>query len=386
MRVMLVAPYFPPEVTGSSNFVRDLAHGLSQLGHEVCVVTATQNVDEADFNVVSLKSRIIKPGRIAFDYAIPTVLSRSNLREIRRLFLDFRPEVVSLHGQIFDITLIAGLFARRSRIPTVMTVHSAIWHDRRAFDLLLGVADRILALAALRRVCDHWIAVDGRTRQHIFRRYSRKRVSLIPICVRRGSFAEGDSEVARTQYGVSGQPLLASIGHVVPVRDRVRLVEALPILLREFPNLELVVVGRVADDTFLTRAAELGVMSHLRVVGAVPHSDIAHILAACDLEVHDIQGFGLGIASLEPIDAGVPIVAYVRNDNLDGIDLHEICPEGLMPDNRPETIASLIQRVLSDGDFRKQLMAGQKELLEKVYYLDVVAEKYVKVFDELLRS
>ena len=41
MRVMLVAPYFPPEVTGSSNFVSDLAIGLSEMGHAVCVVTAT---------------------------------------------------------------------------------------------------------------------------------------------------------------------------------------------------------------------------------------------------------------------------------------------------------------------------------------------------------
>lgn len=386
MNILVVAPYFPPEVTGSSNFVSDLATGLIDLGHSVRVVTATENASSPSCDVVVLKARTIRPGKIAFNYVIPTVLSRRNVSVLRNLMDEFEPDLISLHGQIFDITLLTALIGRKRGIPTVMTVHSAIWHDNKIFNLILGIADHLLARVLLRRVCDRWIAVDGRTRQHVERRYSGKRkVVTIPICVRRGVFKNGNKQVAVEKYGINGDPVVASVGHVVPVRDRVALVNALPILAESFPGIEVVVVGRVADDSFLQRAEELGVSRHLRVIGAVPHADISNILAASDVEVHDIQGFSLGIASLEPIDAGVPIVAFVRDDNLDDLDMQDICPEGLIPDNNPETLASAITRVLSEPEFRDALIKGQQRLLEEAYYLDVVAKKYEREFTRLLR-
>lgn len=385
MRIMLVAPYFPPEVTGSSNFVSDLAIGLTELGHTVCVVTATEARSHDLFEVISLKARRIKPGKIAFDYSIPTVLTLTNIRTLKDLFDTFRPDLVSLHGQIFDITLLTSRMAKRRNIPTVMTVHSAIWHDKPILNAILTLGDTILSRLFLRRTCDGWIGVDDRTMSHIKKRYSQK-ATAIPICVRRGVFAGGNPELAREKYGFRGSPVIASIGHVVPVRNRIALVEAIPKLVQQFPNILVVIVGRVADESFLVRAEELDVSRYLRVIGAVPHSDISHILAASDVEVHDIQGFGLGIGSLEPIDAGVPIIAYVRENNLEGVNLKEICPDGFIENNDAKTLSDAISRSLSDDEYRRKLLIGQKKLLEEVYYLDVVAAHYVDEFNIYLSN
>jgi len=155
----------------------------------------------------------------------------------------------------------------------------------------------------------------------------------------------------------------------------------LPRLIQNFPQLEVVVVGRVADESFIDRAEELGVSHHLRVIGAVPHSDIKHILAAADIEVHDLQGYGLGIGSLEPIDAGVPIVAYVRENNLQGVNLQQLCPEGFVEQNDARTLSSSISRILLDIDFKTQVLRKQRTLLENVYYSEIVCEKYVSAFE-----
>ena len=385
MRVMLVAPYFPPEVTGSSNFVSDLAISLTELGHTVCVVTATESRSHELFEVISLKARRIRPGKIAFDYSIPTILTLANKRALEDLFDTFQPDIVSSHGQIFDITLLANHLARKRKIPTVMTVHSAIWHDKPILNAILTIGDTLISNVFLKRTCTGWIGVDDRTVKHVKKRYSKK-VVTIPICIRRGVFSDGNAQLARDKYGINGAPIIASIGHVVPVRNRMALVEALPRLVERFPNLEVVIVGRVADESFANRAEELGVTKHLRVIGAVPPSDISHILAAANLEVHDIQGFSLGIGSLEPIDAGIPIIAYVRNNNLDGADIHEICSDGFIDSNDAKTLSSAISEVLADSDLRQKVVSGQKRLLEQVYYSDVVANRYVQEFEKFIKN
>lgn len=382
---MLVAPYFPPEVTGSSNFVSDLAIGLSEMGHTVCVVTATNARSHELYEVISLKARRIKPGKIAFNYSIPTILTMSNIRALQNVFETFKPDLVSSHGQIFDITLLANHLAKKRNIPTVMTVHSAIWHDKPILNAILALGDTFLSRIFLRRSCDGWIGVDNRTLSHIKKRYSKTAIT-IPICIRRGVFSGGNKNIAQEKYGIHGHPVIASIGHVVPVRNRVALTEAIPHLVQEFPDLEIVVVGRVADETFIERAEELGISNHLRVIGAVPHSDISHILAAADIEVHDLQGYGLGIGSLEPIDAGIPIVAYVRDENLQGVDLRSICPGGFLEQNDARTLASTIRRALVDQEFKQELLVGQKRLLEDVYYSDVVCKKYEAEFNNLIKN
>jgi glycosyltransferase involved in cell wall biosynthesis len=385
MRVMLVAPYFPPEMTGSSNFVFDLALGLSEMGHAVCVVTATESRSHELFEVVSLKARRIKPGKIAFDYSIPTILTLANKRTLEDLFETFQPDIVSCHGQVFDITLLANHLARKRKIPTVMTVHSAIWHNKPILNAILTIGDLLISQLFLKRTCSGWIGVDNRTITHVEKRYS-KHVSAVPICIRRGVFSGGDAQLARDKYGINGAPVIASIGHVVPVRNRIALVDAMPRLVEHFPNLEIVVVGRVADESFINRAEELGVTKHLRVIGAVPHSDIAHVLAASDLEVHDLQGYGLGIGSLEPIDAGVPIVAHVRDNNLPGVNLREICPDGFLLQNDAKTLSNAIVRAINDLEFREQLLKDQKKLLEDVYYSERVCSKYLHEFGKYLKN
>ena len=113
------------------------------------------------------------------------------------------------------------------------------------------------------------------------------------------------------------------MGHVIPLRDRVGVVEALPEVLaaparrparRRRP--------RLLRPLFLQRAEELGVAHAVLSPGAVPKSDIPHLLAAADVECHE-QGDGLGTATLESMAAGVPVVGWGRHDNFPGFDLVE---------------------------------------------------------------
>ena len=134
----------------------------------------------------------------------------------------------------------------------------------------------------------------------------------------------GFGAIVRARHDLGDAPVVVSLGHVIPLRDRVALVEALPKVLAEFPNARLVVVGHVYYDVFLRRARELGVDEAIVSTGAVARADVPDYLAAADVETHDLQGYGMGTATLESMAAGVAVIAGVRPDNFPGIDLDDV--------------------------------------------------------------
>ncbi len=96
----------------------------------------------------------------------------------------------------------------------------------------------------------------------------------------------GDSRRVRRQIGLTNEPIILSSGHVIPLRNRVPLVRALPRILEHVPEARVVVVGEVFDREFLKVAADLGVDDRVIPVGRVPHEDVPDWIAAATVEAH----------------------------------------------------------------------------------------------------
>jgi len=137
----------------------------------------------------------------------------------------------------------------------------------------------------------------------------------------------------------------------------------------------------VKDDRFLQLADELGVTKHLIVVGAVAHEEIPDYLALADLETHDLDGRGLGITSVEAMDAGVPIVAWAIDDNYPQFSLRSYGESGFIDDGDAETISGKIHQILSDDDYRNRVISSQRKLVADIYSCESVTAQYLKLFD-----
>ena len=227
--------------------------------------------------------------------------------------------------------------------------------------------------------------MDAHMRDYITARYRGGYRELVPIPVGvdpvwvRG----GDAAVGRELAGVGDAPILLSVGHVIPLRDRVGLVEALPAVLARHPDARLVVAGRVYYDVFLRRATELGVAYAVRPLGAVPKASIPHLLAAATLESHE-QGDGMGTATLEAMAAGVPIVGWGRLDNFPGVPLHD-GGEVLLTDRGDVVgLAQRLLRVLDDPVEAQAVGARGRALIDAHFTLDRVLDAHLATFSELL--
>ncbi len=155
--------------------------------------------------------------------------------------------------------------------------------------------------------------------------------------------------------------MIASLGHVIPVRDRVALVEALPRVLASHPDAKVLVVGGVYYRAFLERARRLGVLHAVVCTGALPKSDIPGLLAGSDVEVHDLQGFGIGIASLEAMAAGTPTVLAERADYFSCARIANGEETLLVTPGDTDELAASINQLLDDPDLASDIgAAGRK--------------------------
>jgi glycosyltransferase involved in cell wall biosynthesis len=226
------------------------------------------------------------------------------------------------------------------------------------------------------------ICVDKRTFENAISLFSSyENTTVVPVSVNPGTMKNGDAEKVRKNLPFSEGPIVLSLGHVIPVlRDRLNLVRSLPFLVQRFPKLVVLIVGMVNDDRFLKLADELGVTKHLVVLGAVAHSEIRDYLALADIETHDLGGLGLGITSVEAMDAGVPIVAWAVDDNYPSFSLRNYGDSGFIDDGKPETIADMIIQILSDANYRSRVIESQHRLVADIYSCEKVTAQYLKLF------
>jgi len=388
MRILVVNSFFPPMTTGSAHFSYDMAQEYVKQGHEVLVVTARPH-GCSEFDVIDgvsvhrLSTIWLKPGRLSFNYSLPFVARIRNVRQLHKIYKNFDPDVVHQNGQFFDLTIISSIIAKLRSKPRVLTIHTPLTHTNYLFKVAISMIDRLFLAPFVRLGSVRCFAVDKFTMNLSNRRYfpKTKAVGFIPASLNPNQFVGGDGEKIRNRLNLQNKKVILSFGHVIPIRNRVTLVSALPKILRQIPSAQLVVVGQVYDTEFLTTAERLGIASNITVVGRVPHSDVPDYLAASDVECHDVNSHGLGITTFEVMAAGIPVVASVEEDVFPDVRLSD-WPEmrirsHLSTDQLAKELIDLLQ---VDHNTRNRVIAQQRDFVLQNFSSDIISKKYLNVF------
>ncbi|MEV6524092.1 glycosyltransferase family 4 protein [Longispora sp. NPDC051575] len=391
MRIAVVNNFYPPRVGGSAHLSESLAHGYAAAGHEVLVLTATYK--DAPLDEVRGGCRVLRlpswqlPSSVA-GFDIGFTVRPSLLRNVTRILDGFRPDVIHQHGQFFDLTWASGLYARKRNVPSLLSVHTRLESPRAAYQAVFTAGDSMLVAPILRRYKPRFVVMDVQMEEYIQKRYRSavRGLEYIPVGVDPQWLLDGDGAAIRERHGLGDRPIALSLGHVIPLRDRVQLVKALPRVLEKVPDLAVLVVGTVYYDKFLKLAEELGVRHAIVTTGAVPKSEIPAYVAAADLETHDLDGFGLGTAALEAMGAGCPVVAAVRPDNFPGIGLRDREHLYLTPVGDTAALADTLVEVLTDSDRARAVGLGGQRLIHERFTLDSVLKSHLETLESMVRE
>lgn len=326
--------------------------------------------------------------RLAISFDMAFTLRPSLPRRVAGLLDDFKPQVLHQHGQFFDLTWVTGAWADRHQVPVLLSVHTRLESPTPKYARLFRLLDAIVVAPLLRRFRPTFVVMDAQMDVYINTRYRRavRATVAIPVGVAPRP-TSWDADVVRRRHGFAADaPIVLSIGHVIQMRDRVALVEALPAVRAQVPNARVLVVGKVYVHGFQKRAQELGVDDMVISTGAVPREHIGDYLAAAGVESHDLQGYGLGTASLESMAAAVPVVVAVRPDNFPGVELLTGQNCWLVDTDDPDGLAEALVTALTKSDLARQVgLAGQR-LVERHFTVEAVLEQHLQVLTKLIKD
>jgi glycosyltransferase involved in cell wall biosynthesis len=264
-----------------------------------------------------------------------------------------QPDVVHTHLALAGV--VGRSLARRHRVPRIMTtLHNLSDWEERHSSLLRLLDRRTMAWA------DVVIAVSDAVRRAAQQRLPtlESRIVTVPNGVRIEALAGVANEraAARSRLGLPQDAfVVGSVARLDARKGLDTLLEAAGRIASALPSLHVLIVGRGHERARLEALAKhvgLGGRAHL------PSSPpaVRDALATMDVFAAPSRTEGLGLAVIEALAAGVPVLA-AHVGGLPEVVLDGICGR-LLPPNTPEVWAQAIVSAAADPDQRRQWAAG----------------------------
>lgn len=288
---------------------------------------------------------------------------RAALALARRL----RPEVV-LAGHI-QFAGLAGLAARAAGARLVVQTHGIeVWSPPRRWDR--AAAEGAAMVLAVSR--------DTRRRVLSWAGLPDERVRVLPNTVR-SIFVPGDRQAARQRFAPEAERLIVTVGRLSPeerYKGHDRVIGSLPALRRRWPGVRYLIAGRGADrERLLALAATLGVADAVAVLDLPHDADLVELYRAADVMALPSTGEGFGIAFLEALRCGTPVLGL---DVAGAADPLSVQPEGAAREDSVETVLG----ELLEG--RVEVDAVLQSRLEARFGRAVFAARALDLFETLI--
>ncbi|KKJ95152.1 glycosyltransferase [Micromonospora sp. HK10] len=350
MRVGLVCAHAGPSTIGTHQHVERVAAELAARGHDVRVYERRDEPDQPE--VAEVGGYRLERVPIGPASPLPTAELVPYVTDLggwlaRQWSGAWAPEVV--HGHYWVGGLAAAHAVRETDIPVVQTFHSLgveqLRHLGSRYD---GPGERIPLERALIRAVDIAVAqcndeVDELTRMGL----QRTSVAMVPTGVDTEQFHPDGEAAPRDQ-----RARILSVGGLAPGHGQEDLIRA----MRLVGDAELVIAGgppaeQLADHAEARRLRELaehtGVGEQVKLVGAVPHDQLATWYRSADVVACTPHYASAGRVSLEAMACGVPVVGYAMGGIADAV-VDEVTGK-LIPPGDVRTLGVTLRRLLADN-------------------------------------
>ncbi|MEM6484709.1 MAG: glycosyltransferase family 4 protein [Pseudomonadota bacterium] len=384
LKIALLGYRSLPHGGGQGIYLRYLSKALVEAGHQVDVISGPPYPDLDDRvklirvpsldlfanglgslrprHLLSFTDTIEWLSKLTGGFAEPYTFGRRVRKYLRR------------HGRHYDLihdnqSLSYGVLKLQYEgFPVVTTVHHPITQDRRlALGAARGWRERLLVrrwhsflrmqTRVIRRL-KHVITVSKQSQRDIRREFglSADKVDLIYNGIDTTVFTPKQIDPG------SAPRLMATASADAPLKGLKYLLLAYADLLADFPDLELLVVGRPnpggKTDRLLDR---LKLRGRVEFVSGLSTDELVLCYAQAHIAVVPSLYEGFGLPAGEAMACGVPVVTT------DGGALPEVVGEAgvIVPSGDAQALAEAITRLLRDSERRQSLaVAGRRRIVD----------------------
>lgn len=388
IRILMLSWEFPPKTVGGlSRHVYDLSGALVSQGLEVHVITCKtpgakryELVDGIHVHRVPVSG---KESEGFIDWI--EKLNKSMIDCVSSLLQQYRFDLVHAHDWLVaraGITL-KNLYG----IPLVSTIHATEFGRNHGIhnevQCQINHLEWTLTYESWKVICcSKYMACEI---SQVFQLPADK-IRIIPNGVEVGSVATViRDDVFRNNYAASYEKIVYFVGRIVPEKGVQVLIEAIPLILSQFPHVKFVISGvGPYKETLEELAMNLGVSSKIYFTGFADDHTRNMLLAAGDVAVFPSLYEPFGIVALEAMAAKVPVIvsdtgglSEVIDQEISGLKVHPNDVSGL---------ADAIVRVLSNTALAGNLVEGAWKKVNSEYSWITIANDTAAVYHEILHE
>ena len=352
MKIAMVGQ-FPPHVGGVGVHIHTLSKELVKQGHEVYVITYPhKNIEDIDgIHVIGTKGLNI-PG-------VRGLMFKKNAKKALENLLE-KEDIDIIHGHyLFPAGASAVEVGNEHGIKTYVTAHGSDMFEvykkqplmRSTIKNVLKKADVVFAVS---NALKHEIIATGVTGIS-----DKTKICWNSVDIDKFSSRENDS--FKQENKLTDKPIVLFVGNLIKRKNVDSLLEAKKIANSDY---YLVIVG---DGPLFKKLNKKVEEENIRdVIFTGSRNDVENIIPSCDVLILPSFSESFGLVLIEALACGKPVIG----SNVGGIT--EIINDDvglLVNPNKVSSIASAIDKVINDNEFRGALSLnarGRAKIFSKV--------------------
>jgi glycosyltransferase involved in cell wall biosynthesis len=290
-----------------------------------------------------------------------------------------RPRII--HFFLPEAYLIGGLVAKAAKLPVRVMSRRSLNVYSQGRPLL-----RLLECRLHRSMA----AILGNSRRVVreleeIEKVPNQRLGLIYNGIDHTKFSPSGSRAqTRESLGLSAETLaLITVGNLIPYKGHSDLIDALALAAHRMPHeWRLLVVGRDhgIQRALQQKAFDYGLQERISFLGQ--RTDVAALLAACDIGVLCSHQEGFSNAILESMAAGLPMIVTDVGGNAEAVT-NGTC--GLVvPPQSPADLAEAVCRMSADAALRARFGDAARARIKDQFSLSACVAKYDRLYRTLL--
>jgi L-malate glycosyltransferase len=357
---------------GGERHLADLACALRERGHEVYAALPRRSPLRNELDALPLAN--------IFTLRLRNSLDLASALELARRLREHKIEIV--HAHVARDYPLAALAVRRCPQAKLIITRHVLFRLNRLHAITFRQVRRVIAVShAVERTL---IA------QKIF---PARKVAVIPngIDFRRfdATLQGFDPEAFRRRMNIpQGSALVGTVGEIKLQKGHEDFLRTAAIIAREKGDAHFIIAGRDNTRTGEHRAAleriitKLGLTKRVHFTGWL--DNVAPLMAALDVYVSASHTESFGLAIVEAMASGLPVVATATEGAREIIDNAETGM--IVPVCNPVALASSVLHLLEDEDERGRLGRIAREQSRSRFSLDRMVDATEKVYAEAMSA
>jgi glycosyltransferase involved in cell wall biosynthesis len=353
---------------GGERHLSDLARGLAERGHELFVVLREG---------AALHERLTGiPPQNVFTLPLSNAFDGGSILKLARFARSLRVEIIHAHVAR-DYTLAAFAARRRGGGRLVLTRH-VLFPLSRTHRFALSNTSRVIAVSEA-------VARSLRARKI----FEEDKIRVVENGVDTARFARARAEFERTPRTSDGTLRVGIVGELSKLKGQEEFVRAAAFVARRLGDrVEFVVVGEDRSRGGQYRALlewlvlQLNLSGSVHLLGRLGEDQLMRVMASLDLLVSASHTESFGMAMVEAMACGVPVVATATEG------AREIVEDGvtgvLVPVEDVPALAEAVVALLEDEGRRRRLGERAHEVAAERFDLKRMVEATERVYAEAL--